>query len=84
MTEHAHEGSEIPTAELTTQQAAGMLNVSHPYVIGLLESGQIPFRLVGSHRRIRFDDLKAYQQKAEAKSKAAADELADLGQELGT
>ncbi|MFI1915289.1 excisionase family DNA-binding protein [Nocardia sp. NPDC020380] len=70
-------------AELTTQQAADMLNVSRPYVIGLLESGAIPFRLVGTHRRIRYDDLKTYHQRSEAKSRTAADELSRLGQELG-
>lgn len=76
--------SVVPShAELTTQQAAAMLNVSRPFVITLLDSGEIPFRLVGTHRRIRFDDLKAYQQRSEAKSRSAADELTQLGQELG-
>ncbi|GLW65764.1 hypothetical protein Arub01_40080 [Actinomadura rubrobrunea] len=70
-------------AELSTQQAADMLNVSRPYLIGLLESGAIPYRLVGRHRRIRWDDLMEYKRKTEAKSRAAADELAALGQELG-
>ena len=64
-------------AELTTQQAAGVLNVSRPYLIGLLESRQIPFRKVGRHRRIAFEALMEY------KRRAAADDLADLSHELG-
>ncbi|MEU6346423.1 helix-turn-helix domain-containing protein [Streptomyces sp. NPDC046977] len=70
-------------AVLTTQQAADMLSVSRPYLIGLLESGEIPYTLVGRHRRIRFSDLRQYLREDDVKRKDAADELMQLDQELG-
>ena len=70
-------------AELTTQQAADMLNVSRPYLIGLLEAGQIEYRLVGRHRRVRLDRLMEYKARDDAERRTVADELSRLGQELG-
>lgn len=70
-------------AELTTHQAAELLNVSHPYLIGLLEAGKIPCRMVGTHRRIRFADLMEFKKKDDAERDAALAELTRQAQDLG-
>lgn len=68
-------------AELTTQEAADMLNVSRPHLIKLLESGEIAFDKVGSHRRIRFQDVTDYKKKRLTRSYELLTELAQQAQE---
>jgi len=69
--------------DLTTHQAARLLNVSRPYLIKLLESNQIPYKLVGTHRRIRYQDLIAYKRQADAEQQRALEDLTQLSEELG-
>jgi excisionase family DNA binding protein len=79
-----HGVSVVPAdAELTTQQAADMLNVSRPYLIGLLEAGAIEYRKVGKHRRIKAASLVEYMRNDDQRRRGAADELSALTQEMG-
>ncbi|RVU43357.1 helix-turn-helix domain-containing protein [Rubrivivax rivuli] len=69
-------------AELTTQEAADLINVSRPHLVKLLEAGDLPFHKTGKHRRVRFSDLMAYKAAQERASAVAMEELTAQAQAL--
>ncbi len=74
----------VPVNELlTTTEAAEMLNVSRPYFARLLDQQELPFEMVGTHRRVRLGDVLAYLQVKDKERRAALDEMVREGEELG-
>ena len=71
-------------AELTTQEAADLLRVSRPYLIGLIDQGRLSCtRTVGNHRRLHLADVLAYKQSRDAERRAALEEMSAEAERLG-
>lgn len=68
--------------ELTTHQAARFLNVSRPYLVRLLDENKIAHRKVGTHRRVKLEDLINHKESTKTESEKAKDELAKISQKL--
>jgi excisionase family DNA binding protein len=69
--------------EVTTQQAADLLNVSRQYLVRLLDEGRIPFRKTGKHRRLRIEDVLSFKEMRDKDRRAGLRELSRMTEEFG-
>ncbi|RAA18996.1 helix-turn-helix domain-containing protein [Ralstonia pseudosolanacearum] len=69
-------------AELTTQEAAQMLGVSRPFLVQMLEKGDIPFHKIGTHRRVRYRDVVDYKKRLDTERREALEALTEQAQAL--
>ena len=83
MSELSRSQHEYRLSELSTLEAANLLNVSRPFLIKQMEAKMLPYRLVGSHRRVTAEDLMAYRQRMHAGQADALKRMADDAAELG-
>lgn len=85
--EHLRAGNGVTVipmhAELTTVEAAELLNVSRPYLIKQLETGALPYHMVGTHRRLRLADVLAYRDRIDAPAEDALAAMSEQAEELG-
>lgn len=70
-------------AELTTVQAAELLNVSRPYLIKQIEAGEVRHHMVGTHRRLKLIDVLAYRDRLQEQANDALDAMTAEAEELG-
>jgi excisionase family DNA binding protein len=71
-------------ADVTTTQAAELLGVSRPFLIKLLDRGDVPYRMVGTHRKLKASDVILYRNRRSIKRREALDAMAALDEELGS
>jgi excisionase family DNA binding protein len=71
------------SAEMTTQEAADVLNVSRPHLVKLLDNNEIPYTKTGSHRRIKVKDVMDYKEKKDTRCRKSLDEMSEIMQENG-